>query len=176
MVITSSPHQPTKSSQTVKEDYIDLITPVISDIKPQQTWDSTANTVTMTVTDDCELASVSIFDAYGNLCAFTQHGSSISLSLTENGVYTVTAVDAAGNVATQTFTVDHIDTQAPTVPELSANGTGSWVNVDVEMNAISSDTQSGVVEYWYSTDSKAYPEGNWKKSFALSRTIADVTP
>lgn len=150
-------------SQTVKEDHIDLIAPVISDIKPQQTWDSTTNTVTMTVTDDCELASVSIFDAYGNLCAFTQHGSSISLSLTENGVYTVTAVDAAGNVATQAFTVDHIDTQAPTVPELSANGTGSWVNVDVAMNAISSDTQSGVVEYWYSTDSKPYPEGDWKK-------------
>lgn len=150
-------------SQTVTEDHIDLTAPVISDINPQQSWDSTANSVTMRVTDDCELASVTVVDVYGNACAFIQNGSSFSLTLTENGVYTVTAVDAAGNAAKQTFTVDHIDTQAPTAPELSANGTGFWVNVDVKLNAISSDTQSGVVEYWYSTDTKPYPEGNWEK-------------
>ena len=150
-------------SRTVTEDHIDLVAPEITNVNPQQSWDSTANTVTMRVTDDCELFSVTVTDFNGKLCDYVQNGSSFSLTLTANGVYTVTAVDAAGNVAEQTFTVDHIDTQAPTAPELSANGTGSWVNVDVTVNAVSSDTQSGVAEYWYSTDGKPYPEGNWKK-------------
>lgn len=147
--------------QDITESFIDLAAPEISDILPQQTWDSAANTVTMTVTDDCELASVTITDAQGNVCNFVQVGSHISLTVTENGNYTVTAIDVAGNKAATTFTVDHIDTEAPTVPTLSANGTGLWVNVDVIMDAAATDTQSGVAGYWYSTDSNVYGEGNW---------------
>ena len=149
--------------QDVKEHFIDLIAPEISDVQPQQTWDSEANTITMTVTDDCELASVKITDAQGNNCPFIQSGSAVSLTVNANGTYTVEAVDAAGNKTTQKFVVDHIDTQAPTAPVLSANGTGFWVNVDVIMDAASTDTQSGVKEYWYSADSKVYGEGVWNQ-------------
>ena len=162
-VITVTDIAGNEARHAVTENYIDRIQPNIYNITPQQTWDSRSNTVSLSVDDDCELASVIIAGPDGTVCPFEQLGSEISLTVETNGTYTVTATDVAGNVATAKFTVDHIDTEIPSTPELSAPGTGIWVNTAITINAASADSQSGVKEYWDSTDSGVYGEGTWNK-------------
>ena len=157
-----------KTEITITEARIDNDTPVISAIQTQNTWASEENTVTMTITDNGELDSISITDAEGLTCPFDYEGSAYILTVKNNGIYTVTAVDKAGNTISESFGVDHIDTDAPSKPELSAFGTGEWVNVDIDLSAAANDTQSGIAAYWYSTESNTFDASTWTKMDLLN--------
>lgn len=157
-----------KTEIPVNEVRIDHDAPVISGIQTQNVWASEQNTVTMTITDKGELENVTITDVNGTVCPFDFSGSVYTLMVKNNGIYTVTATDKAGNVVSETFTVDHIDTEAPSKPDLNAFGTGEWVNVDIDLFASSNDTQSGIAAYWYSTESSIFDAATWTKMDLLN--------
>lgn len=152
-----------KTTVNVSEALIDQQAPEISQVAPQQTWDPEKNTVQITVTDDHELVSVLITDASGQPWPLTRENDTFSSEITVNGEYTVTATDRAGNSSNVNFTIQHIDTTAPTKPVLSSSANEKWVNVDVSLTANSTDTQSGIAAYWYTNQECPFDKATWKK-------------
>lgn len=77
------------------------------------------------------------------------NGAKASYSATQNGIYTFKAVDNAGNVGTNTFTIGgtgaaiSIDKDEPTI-SLTPNTTDKVTNSDVVINVKSTDALSGV--------------------------------
>ncbi len=149
-------------SVMVAENRIDQIAPVIHSILPQAEWDAHKNTVTFDVSDESALALVYVMDEAQTRCyELTKlENNRFKLDLYSNGNYTVLATDEAGNTVTAGFTVWHIDTEKPSAPVLSSSSLG-WTNKDVTVYAVSSDTQSGVVRYWYSCDNKSFDPDTW---------------
>ena len=148
----------------IGEFQIDLQAPVISEIKPQQEWDPETNTVTFKAADDKELVSVTVTDKNGKTFSVTDgEEGAFSVTLDKNGDYTITAIDRAGNKTTAGFTVMHIDTEKPTAPKLESTGKELWVNTDVTITANSTDSQSGVVAYWYSAKNSDFDKNTWTK-------------
>lgn len=153
-----------KATVSVTEALIDQEAPQILNVEPQQTWDAEKNTVTMSVTDESELVSVRITDASGTEHPITNTGADLYQAVfTQNGDYTVSATDRAGNSSSVNFTVWHIDTAAPTTPVLSSDANEKWVNTDVFLAAKSIDDQSGVTAYWYSTQEGPFDKASWAK-------------
>ncbi len=77
-------------------------------------------------------------------------------SVTANTTYYVYAKDAAGNIsAPTTVTVSKIDNALPTAPKVTGNPT-AWTNKDVTLTAASTDSQSGVTAYSFSTVENNY--------------------
>ncbi len=73
-----------------------------------------------------------------------------------NGTYYVYTKDAAGNISSPTtVTVSKVDNAAPTAPKVTGNPT-AWTNKDVTLTAASTDAQSGVKYYSFSTEEKVY--------------------
>lgn len=155
----------------IRESLIDLTAPVISQIIPQSEWDASTNTVIIYAQDESELASVSVTDADGNAYTVTQQADgSFQFIADRNGTYTILAVDTAGNSTTAQANVWHIDTQKPSAPVLESTGKEEWVNVDVTVTASSTDSQSGVVAYWYYPGDIPFDPALWQKA-----TFADGT-
>ena len=79
-----------------------------------------------------------------------------SKTITANGTYYVYAKDAAGNIsAPTTATVSKIDNALPTAPKVTGNPT-AWTNKDITLTAASTDSQSGVTAYSFSTVENNY--------------------
>ena len=79
-----------------------------------------------------------------------------SKTITANGTYYVYAKDAAGNIsAPTTVTVSKIDNALPTAPKVTGNPT-AWTNKDITLTAASTDSQSGVTAYSFSTVENNY--------------------
>jgi hypothetical protein len=114
------------STQTVTIDNIDKVAPVIT-IAPYTTTPTNQDlTVTATTNE-------------GTLNA-------ASHTFSENGSFSFTAVDAAGNTSTQTVSIDNID---KIVPITSDDATGLWGNQDVTVNFSSHDLGLGVASTYY---------------------------
>ncbi|MDE5671630.1 MAG: hypothetical protein K2I14_09270, partial [Eubacterium sp.] len=79
-----------------------------------------------------------------------------SKTITANGTYYVYAKDAAGNISdAATITVSKIENTKPTTPKVTGNPT-AWTNKDVTLTASSTDSQSGVTAYSFSTAENSY--------------------
>lgn len=142
----------------------DTTPPEILDIQVQQTWDTTSNKVTFKIPEGLDtLKRVSVTDKNGNSVRFTQSNGLYTLTITANGTYTITAVDRAGNQQVKTFTVDKIDTEAPLTPIIEVPDYGKWTNQDVKISLASSDDQSGIAAFWYSTVSISFDKTTWTK-------------
>lgn len=83
--------------------------------------------------------------------------SSTNYTVTENGVYTFTVMDKAGNEQEYTYTVENIDKTLPTF-SLSSNG-GEWKNVPHTTRILADDNLSGVnsIQYAWSLSSTVQP-------------------
>lgn len=161
--ITSTDIVGNTQSVTVGESLIDLKAPVIKAIEPQMTWNAETNAVKFTVTDNGAILAVVIngngYEAY----QARETGKNLyEAELNANGTYTVTAIDEAGNSTTEQFVIWHIDTEKPAAPFLTTTATG-WTNQAVTITAASSDAQSGVASYWYSSDSSVFDANTWTK-------------
>ena len=97
-------------------------------------------------------------------------------TVTENGTYTLTVVDAVGNSVTDTITIENIDKTPPEVPTITAKQGASrviendmWANGDVTFTFSGTYSNlSGVRGYVYTTDGGT----TWKE---VSGTTATVT-
>lgn len=163
-VITATDIVGNKTVIAVGETLIDITAPQILSIEPQDTWHPSENTVTIAVEDNAELVSVEVVNAEGTKQTVTQTEDGLYQTVvTANGTYTVTATDRAGNATTISFEVWHIDTDAPSQPVLTSSENELWVNTDVSLSAIATDSQSGVAAYWYSTESSTFDSATWRK-------------
>ncbi|MCD8197415.1 MAG: Ig-like domain-containing protein [Lachnospiraceae bacterium] len=140
----------TVKTSTVKTISVDTTVPTISGVSESPAgWTNGNKTITFTVTDatsgtDANLISVSYTDANGQTASANPTVSAVSgqentyqFTATENGTYTITAKDMAGNSQSETYAVTYIDKTAP------AEAT---VTVD------SADVKDG---YWYYSGDEA---------------------
>lgn len=88
----------------------DVIPPEISEPQVSYNANRSEATVSVTVTDSSAVSSVTLA---GN--GMTASGTTYQATVTENGSYTVQAVDAAGNSSVKTATVNGIDKTAPAI-------------------------------------------------------------
>ncbi|AJD93421.1 hypothetical protein JMA_41030 (plasmid) [Jeotgalibacillus malaysiensis] len=95
--------------------------------------------------------------------------SSTNFTVTENGVYTFTVLDRAGNEQEYTYTVENIDKTLPTF-SLSSNG-GEWKNVPHTTQILADDNLSGVntIQYAWSLSSTVQPS-SWT-SYSAGSTL-----
>lgn len=136
------------SSTASKVIKIDKQAPTIS-VKANTTSPTNGN-VTVTVTGSDSHSGVNYIRQSGES---TQHkGSSATFTITQNGTYTFRVYDNAGNVGSDSITINNIDKTNPTI-SLSKNG-GSWSRSH-STNITASDSGSGVstIEYRWTTSS-----------------------
>ncbi|WP_374931195.1 OmpL47-type beta-barrel domain-containing protein [Neobacillus driksii] len=77
-------------------------------------------------------------------------------TFSQNGSFTFTFEDAAGNAGSVVAIVNNIDKTAPVTIDDAPNG---WVNKDVTVNFIARDTDSGVTATYYTIDNGAPQTG-----------------
>lgn len=77
-------------------------------------------------------------------------------TFSQNGSFTFTFEDAAGNAGSVVATVNNIDKTAPVATDDAPNG---WVNKDVTVNFIARDMDSGVEATYYTIDNGAPQTG-----------------
>lgn len=128
----------------ISVELIDLEAPAIVSVTPQSTWDAEKNSASIIVTDNCELKSVYVVDAAGTETTLNANNGAYIFETTQNGRYTVHAVDVAENESSAPFTIDHIDTDVPSIISVSKTPESEWTNQSITVTAIASDTQSGV--------------------------------
>lgn len=160
-LLTATDNAGNQTSVRVAESLIDLIPPVIHDISVQDQWDAYENTVSIKTTDESELVSVVVYKDGLEISRPEGTNDIFTVILTENGEYSVTATDRAGNSTTSSFLVQYIDSDSPTQPELTLSYT-SWINQNVTLTAIATDAQSGVTAYWYTTEVGSFNKDTWK--------------
>lgn len=151
------------ATASVTEGSIDITAPVIQSVQPQTTWSQSECLVQIVATDNGAIAAITVEDAQGNTYPVDLNGSQYEITLYANGSYTLTVTDAAGNTAEAPFQVSNIDTEAPTKPILTKTPSQDWSNTDITITARAEDTQSGVAEYWYSTENIPFDSNSWTK-------------
>lgn len=153
------------TSVVVGENKIDLVPPVIQTVLPQTEWSIDSNIVTMMITDESELDQIIVTDDDTNVYeVLVNENGTFCVALTKNGTYRITAFDKAGNSVAGSFKVTHIDSAAPTKPELTVSA-DDWTNQNVTISANSTDDQSGISAFYFSYTGNSfaqYPE-EWHK-------------
>jgi hypothetical protein len=124
-------------SATATVNNIDKVAPVI-----------TIGTYTTTPTNQDVIVTATTNEGTLNAASHT---------FSENGSFSFTAVDAAGNTSTQTVTVSNIDKVAPIT---SDDATGVWANQDVTVNFSSYDSGLGVASTYYTINGGTQQNGN----------------
>lgn len=138
------------TTKTIIVNKVDCVDPVIESVSPQQTWDANENTVVIIASDNAEMQRVYVTDE-----AEAEHDLTVSEENTytftapSNGTYTVTAVDVAGNTATETFIVDHIDTEIPVITSATMDPDAEWTSSAITVTVATEDTQSGIKSIRY---------------------------
>lgn len=119
------------AATTVTEEYLDRTAPAISQItRIEDSW-STSATYTFQVTDPASgIASVKVLMGEKEI-ALTVEDATYRFDITENGEYTVVAVDNAGSQTSISITEDMIDLTAPVISNIAPQS--EW---DAEKNTI----------------------------------------
>ena len=108
-----------KTAQTtVTVSGIDSTPPVIGEPAVSYSEDRKTATVSLSVTDEGGVASVTFAGI-----EMSASGGSYQASVSQNGSYTVVAVDQAGNQQSRTVQVSGIDLTPPSIQVMSANNT-----------------------------------------------------
>lgn len=108
-----------KTAQTtVTVSGIDSTPPVIGEPSVSYSEDRKTATVSLSVTDEGGVASVTFAGI-----EMSASGGSYQASVSQNGSYTVVAVDQAGNQQSRTVQVSGIDLTPPSIQVMSANNT-----------------------------------------------------
>lgn len=112
---------------------IDTTAPGIAVSGNPTDWTAGDVTITLTVTD--EQSGVSRVEAQtdGSTVPVSGNGSTYTFTVSENGVYTVTATDKAGNSARETVTISKIDNGTPVLT--ITGGMQSAASLDLMVSA-----------------------------------------
>lgn len=149
----------------------DTTKPVISDIAGNPaTWGNTDKEITFTVTDDRELATVTVSKDGGAEQTLTGESSNYGFTTDGNGTYLITATDAKGNISTQTVEVTKIDKIIPVISEVTGNPS-AWTNGDVTLTVTANDTLSGLAADAYSFDNGVTWQSGNSKVFTSNQTV-----
>lgn len=73
-------------------------------------------------------------------------GSVKTLSVTQNGVYTVHVKDAAGNITSTSIEITNIDKTAPLISSFNTD-VSSWTNRSLDLTVVAEDDSSGIAGY-----------------------------
>lgn len=126
-----------KTAQTtVTVSGIDSTPPVIGEPTVSYSEDRKTATVSLSVTDEGGVASVTFAGI-----EMSASGGSYQASVSQNGSYTVVAVDQAGNQQSRTVQVSGIDLTPPSIQVMSANN--SWQKSQTVTFSVT-DENSGV--------------------------------
>lgn len=150
-------------SKTITESLLDYEDPQILSVYTQEEWDPECNAVTISAADNAGIFKVEILTESGSIPAIKIADGTYTAVLSKNGNYTVLVTDILGNTSRQDFTIDHIDTDKPSIPVLTSTGEERWVNTDVTVSAVAEDSQSGIAGYWYTDTEEDFDKSIWKK-------------
>lgn len=144
------------------ENKIDLEAPQFIRVTPQSQWDAKRSKVSIEVTDNVKISKVVVIDEEGKTFATTKVSEGrYSAELPHKGNYTVRAEDRAGNVAEYQLNIWLIDSDAPSKPTIKSNHPQEWTNDSVELIATSTDADSGIAGYYYSTKTDKFNIDTW---------------
>ncbi len=135
----------TPPSETQSPQDWDTTPPSISGIQTPQHWTKDAVCLTVTASDD-----QSGIPEWAYKWGDGDWNPASLYNVTENGTYTVTVRDAAGNTASYTFHVTQIDRTAPKVEAQLA--ISDWRDGNNFVRIQASDQESGLAESAYSYD------------------------
>ena len=137
-------------------DFIDLTGPVISKLSLQNEGYCKSNVLTVNASDaGCGLQTKSYSYNSGTWT------NSNTLTITENGTYTVMVRDALGNVSSKNITVTGIDRSVPVIQSFTQKNK-NYCAEDV-LTVVASDTGSGLAPQAYS-----FNNGEWQKDNTFS--------
>ena len=131
-------------STTLQVTGIDSTPPVIGEPVLQYSDNRTSCTISVPVTDDQSLSSVTLAGT-----AMQQDASGYTLTVTDNASYTLTATDLAGNVSTKQIEVTGIDRTPPSIAFTSKND--SWQKNQIVTFSVT-DANSGVQQVQVAKD------------------------
>ena len=158
------------STKTVSVKKVDRTDPQIESVNPQTAWDATKNVVVIKATDNAEMSRVYVTDAAGNEHDLAAGENGLYEFVTQaNGEYTVIAVDVATNSSSKAFTVNHIDTEKPTIAHISKDPDAQWTTHEVRVTIDPADTQSGVKAVYASAESSVAPTDDISKWTAVQK-------
>lgn len=140
------------SSKTFTVADIDKSAPTVSSVSVPSAWSKTNKTVTVTASDVGSGLHAQAYSING-----TAYQSSNQFVLGA-GQHTVYVRDAVGNIGTKSFTVDKIDTTAPSISAVNVPTGNSKVNKTVTVTA--TDSESGLNAQAYSVDNKTWQASN----------------
>lgn len=162
-----------RATKTITVSKVDRVNPVIERIVPQTAWDATKNTAEIIASDNAQMQRVYVTDAAGNEFTLVEAQSNhYTFTTLLNGTYTVTAVDVAGNTASAQFTIDHIDTEIPTITSITKDPDAQWTTHSVKVTVIPADSQSGVKAVYAAAESIVDPSEDVSKWTLMQKTGA----
>lgn len=146
------------STQTINR--IDKTVPVAGDISGSPTkWAKKDVVLTVNGAKDTQSGLNSSAYSFSTIEGVYNWQTSNSKAFSSNGTFYVYVRDAVGtSKLISTVKIDKIDKTAPTKPTVTKN-TENWTNGDVRLTAQSSDNDSGIAEYSFSTEAGKY---NWQ--------------
>lgn len=172
-VVTATDMAGNQSTKTINVSKVDRVNPVIERIVPQSTWDATKNTAEIIASDNAQMQRVYVTDAAGNEFTLVEAQSNhYTFTTLLNGTYTVTAVDVAGNTDSAQFTIDHIDTEIPTITSITKDPDVQWTTHSVKVTVIPADSQSGVKAVYAAAESIVDPSEDVSKWTLMQKTSA----
>ncbi|WP_394697838.1 choice-of-anchor L domain-containing protein [uncultured Methanomethylovorans sp.] len=131
---------------------MDSVLPILSITGNPSSWQNTSATINVTIYDLSGASLVKwdsgIFDTTYFSSSGTTIASPYSIEVSENGNYTVYAMDAAGNENVTTFTVSYIDTVLPSI-DIAPDGNSTYAQ-NHSSTITSLDSLSGVQSLTYS--------------------------
>lgn len=146
---------------------VDKVLPVVSDVFAEAI-DSERMKVTVSASDtDSGIAEYSISTAAEDI---NWDSEPTKILPRANTIY-YSVKDKAGNISAGIKIIELVDDVAPSIPIVTGCSDG-WVNTDVTLTAQSTDNQTGVVAYSFSTEEGVYV---WQtentKTFSESATV-----
>ena len=151
-----------RDTYTIKVTGIDTAGPSIENISGNPgSWTSQDAAISFTVTDAVSgVQSVTVKRGTAEIPAAQGSGGTWSFTAAQNGVYTITAVDAAGNTGTQTVTVDKIDKTEPGISASCDTSGSAKLLVTLQVAAGESGVRSVTVQKGTGTTAVTIPYDN----------------
>lgn len=153
---------------------IDKAAPTITNkrsVPAQGTYTASTVKVYADFSDDVALASRQ-YKAGGS--SWSTYPSTGYVEVSNNVVVEFKATDTAGNTVTDSFIVENIDVEGPTLVDI-VGGDTTWYNTDREVIASYRDNQSGVSKIYYQIDNGSWQEASNTQGDGMPNLNARIT-
>lgn len=139
---------------------IDKATPTVTSVnKSTEDWTNEDVTIEVTGAKDSQSGLNSSAYSFSTTNGSYSWQTDNSKKFSENQTVYVYVRDEVGNISlASTVEINNIDKTKPSAPTVTGN-TDNWTNCDIELTAQSTDDESGVAQYSFSTSKDQY---NWQ--------------